>query len=68
MNQTSPAYVVEWSPSQQQIHIFTVEEMLEKNLGLYLKDKQVDYFPLAFAASHAEASKICRELEAAKGS
>jgi hypothetical protein len=56
-------WVVEWSPTQKQFHVCTVEEMLEVNTRIFEKKTQGEYFPITVCKSVQEAQTICNASE-----
>jgi hypothetical protein len=55
------SYVVGWSEQQKCFHIETVEEMLLRNRRNFERCSKVDFVPLAFAASFADANEIAEK-------
>ena len=66
MNITENSYVAEWSHSQQQFHLQTVREMIEKNQQAYAANKEAQYVPIGFFDTMAEADAFTREAEKAR--
>lgn len=62
MNTDNDLYVLQYSESQGCFHIETVGLMLDKNLGIYLNRRKVDYIPLAIAATVDELRQIRERL------
>jgi len=60
-------HVVNWSEQQKCFHIETVEEMLARNQDNFEHCAQVDFTPIAFAASFSEANKIAETYRQKRG-
>ena len=52
-------WTVEWSYSQKQYHVDTLERTLARNQKAFTGNRSCDYIILAIADSHEEAHKIC---------
>ena len=52
-------WTVEWSYSQKQYHVDTLERTLARNQKAFTENRSCDYIILAIADSHEEAHKIC---------
>ena len=55
-------FVVEYSITQKATNVVTVTEMLNKNRTNLVRGSSLDYVPVAFAASHEDASKFAQRL------
>ena len=56
-------WTVEWSYSQKQYHVDTLERTLARNLKAFTENRACDYIVLAVADSHDEAHKICDQCD-----
>ncbi len=68
MNITENSYVAEWSHSQQQFHLHTIREMIEKNQQAYAANKATLYVPVGIFDTIQEANEFTRKAEKQKAS
>lgn len=64
MSEFKSKYVVEYSLKGRNVHIHTVEEMLETNLRNAINGIGNDYLPVAIADSPQEAMEHANAIEA----
>jgi hypothetical protein len=57
------SYVVEWSEIQGCFHIETTEGAIRNNFRAYVMGNPTQYFPVSFASSHSDATRIIKLLE-----
>lgn len=56
------SYAVLWSPHQNAFQVETVQEMLEKNIAVFVEQDKGDFVVLGIANSRQEADQICSDL------
>jgi hypothetical protein len=56
-------YVVEWSYTQNQLHIQTVAEMHDLNAKQFSRNQPLDYVALGLFMTHEEASDFAQRAQ-----
>lgn len=56
-------HVVEFSHSQQAVHLTTLGESLASNCAAFAENRPADYVPLRLFASRDAASEFCAEVQ-----
>jgi len=67
MNITEKSYVAEWSHTQQQFHLQTVREMIEKNLQACRAKRNTEYVPIGFFDTMEAANEFTKQVEKSLG-
>lgn len=64
-------WVVEYSLSQQALHVHQVDEAIEANVRMIMNGTSNDYLPIALVDTREEAGRLCdlflKQLEKRKG-
>lgn len=56
-------YLIEWSEKQQVFHVDKIKQILKNNLHAYVRNRKIEYFPVAIAHTYEEAQTIAKLLE-----
>ena len=56
-------YLVQWSGKQQVFHVDKIKQIPKNNLQSYIRNREIEYFPIAIAHTYEEAETIAKLLE-----
>ena len=56
-------YLIQWSEKQQVFHVDKIKQILKNNLHSYIRNREIEYFPVAIAHTYEEAETIAKLLE-----